>query len=56
MAASEDEVTGALLSFEFASSSADYSSTFILIKTHDESHHLSFTTRVAEPYNSPFYG
>jgi hypothetical protein len=44
MAFSQDEVTDTLLSFKFASSSTDYSLTFILIKTHEESQHLSFTT------------
>jgi hypothetical protein len=36
MAFSWDEVTGTLLSFKSASSSADYSLTFILTKTHEK--------------------
>jgi hypothetical protein len=36
MAFSRDEVTDTLLSFKCASSSADYSLTFILIKTHEK--------------------
>jgi hypothetical protein len=41
---SQDEMTDTLLSFKSASSSANYSLTFILIKTHEESEHLSVTT------------
>jgi hypothetical protein len=54
-AIAQNEVADALLSyFETASSSAIYAPTFLLTKVREESRYLNFTTRVAEPYNSPF--
>lgn len=35
-------------------SSASYATAFRQVKAHKESHHLSFTTGAADPYNLPF--
>jgi hypothetical protein len=51
----QNEVADALSSyFKTVSTSVNYAPALRSTKAREESRYLNFTTRVAEPYNSPF--